>query len=107
VTDDTVTPEAPQTIVRVFEGRRWVPLEEAGRLNDALQEASVTIAGLRNALRTATSSPEPGPPDPGLLAAAMRAVLADADADDSGYLMEAVEIRAEYARLGSEENAPA
>jgi hypothetical protein len=40
-------------IVRQFEGRAWVTLEEAARLHDAVQEAGVTIAGLRNALQIA------------------------------------------------------
>jgi hypothetical protein len=118
VTDDTVTPEK-----RPRAALSWAALAAASspELRRIFHDSPDGCGGFvhpswrpsrgykcdRLAALAATSSPEPGPPDPGLLAAAMRAVLADADADDSGYLMEAVEIRAEYARLGSEENAPA
>lgn len=40
-------------VVRQFEGTPWVPLHEAARLHDAVQESGLTIATLRNDLTTA------------------------------------------------------
>ena len=43
----------PPFIVRQFEGTPWVPLHEAARLHDAVQESGLTIAALRNDLALA------------------------------------------------------
>jgi hypothetical protein len=77
-------------VVRQFEGRAWVTLEEAARLNDAVQEAGVTIAALRNEARIAESRPSDR-----LTAALERAAFAlslalGATYDDRSWLDEAM-----------------